>query len=294
MRPRTAADRFSIPPAPRPLAPDAVAAVSSQRRVGPVEAAISALNESALAQPVRGQWIVDPTFQPSSAERTFSTPFLIVHVERQGCAYFSRDALDDARAEPLVGRTVLECLGMAQYARVAVTDAAYAGLEGVPKPAETVVVDGTVTEKARIRAELATRETLRSSPQGGRAALVGYSGEIAACLRANGFEVLAYDLDPEVISPEVESIKGPVNDGSDFFETEADVVVATGMTLVTETFAAVSDHCARTGADLVMYCQTAANLGPMLLAHGATAVVAEHVPFYNWEGQSRVSLYRDS
>jgi hypothetical protein len=262
----------------------------------PVDLAYSRLSADTLALPVRGQWLVEPTFRPSPAERTFGTPFLIVHVERQGCAYFSADDLTAARSELLVGRSVAECQSLTRHAQVATVDAVYReNASGYSGP-QAACLDGSVTAKAEERAAIVAREAhLRVRPGSDlRAALVGYSGEIALQLERLGFTVTSYDLDPEICDSDRTATTRPVARGEDFYANSAlDAVVATGMTLVTETFPRIVAHCRAVEAPLIMYCQSGANLGPLMIECGASSVIAEHIPFYNFEGLSRLSTYRD-
>lgn len=112
-------------------------------------------------------------------------------------------------------------------------------------------------------------------------------------LRRAGFRVFAYDLDRDILSHVDESLEAPVAHADKLYLSgEFDLVVASGMTLVTMTFQRMVDHCGVMKAPLLMYCQTGANLGAVLIECGASGVVAEHLPFYNWEGESRVSVYR--
>jgi putative heavy-metal chelation protein len=264
-------------------------------RIGdPVELAISRLDARSLAETVRGQWIVEPTFRPSPSERRFMTPFLIVHVERQGCAYCLPADLDELRSTDLVGVTVETCLGMPQHVRVAVVDAVYGPITD-GEPSDVITLDGTVTAKARARGALVREEAegLVSSNSAPRVALIGYSGEIASQLSEGGYDVDGYDLDPAVVSHPAKGLRGAISHGNQFYgQPQYDLVVATGMTLVTRTFERIARHCIATGARLLMYCQSGANLGGALLECGATTVVAEPLPFYNWEGVSRVLIYR--
>lgn len=261
----------------------------------PLEVVISRLDCATLDRPIEGQWVVEPSFRPSPAERTFGTPFIIVHVGRQGCAYFPSEALEHVRSQCLVGRSVAECLVMSQHVRVAVADAAYGIIaDALAAPQETVVLDGTVTQKAHQRAGLVCREVRRQigRTRGRRVALVGYSGEIASQLHQAGFAVSAYDFDDEIIGHSADYLSTSVEHGHALYSQDAPhLIVASGMTLVTETFSQLALYCQSTDAKLIMYCQTGANLGAALAECGATVVISEHVPFYNWEGPSRVSIH---
>jgi hypothetical protein len=232
-------------------------------------------------------------------ERLFSTPFILVHVERQGCAYFPKEDLASITQHDFVGQRIDECIDAAPLPiQLALTDALFATLSEVIDGSQRISLDGTVSSKASKRARLVAAEVaelLKQTPAEQSVSLLGYSGEIANALRAVGANVISYDLDLETAPDGGHAGSVTTVRHGNLFLADAppDLVVATGMTLVTDTFAKIRTFCLQQRIPLVMYCQTAANLGGFLVSHyDVDVVVAEHVPFYNWEGRSIVTVHR--
>ncbi len=258
----------------------------------------SVMARAPFQEVVDGVWVVTPYFRPTQNERTFSTPFLLINARRQGCAYLPTSrTIPDPRN--ILGKS-LEALisseGQDTAVRIAALDAAVASarrrvsaMQGVE--CESLRISGSVRHKAEARSTLVARECARLVPPGSTAGLIGYSGQIEHEL-STLFSIQSFDLDPQIIGYNTPS-GFTVRHGDEIYGCDQlSGLVATAMTLVTETLDQLLDLAAAKGIPLIIYAQTGANLGPLLVTAGVDTVIAEHIPFYNFEGSSTITVSR--
>jgi uncharacterized UPF0146 family protein len=123
---------------------------------------------------------------------------------------------------------------------------------------------------------------------------VGVVGNLVSGLAARGCEVLATDLEPEMIGKVVSGVE--VQDGTRTFDfvRDADLAVVTGMTLATDSLDLIISEARQAGTKLLIFAETGANFGEEYCRTlGVDTVVSEPFPFYIFQGLSTIEVYRN-
>lgn len=254
-------------------------------------------SEVVKAITVTGIWDTQLWFQPAG-ELSFRCRFIVAQTLGQGCAFYANDV--DARTlSQLVGTPLLH-IGQFQNVAIqaAILDSIFAS-GSLVRPAEHVeVMDGSPDQKAGWRSSIVTNEAqklLQRSANIGRIALVGASFLLEGKLRSLGCRVDVFDLDPVIVGSELPT-GAIVQHGDDLLHAQAsyDVAVMTGMTLTTGTLELLSKRFKDSGATVLIYAQTGANIASFYGHWGVDTAVCEPIPFYNFQGQSRIAVHRFS
>ncbi len=241
---------------------------------------------------VRGIWKVELAFRPNPDERTFFYTFWLVMTRGQGCCYCTGD---DERGRMLVGRDAREIIGEKSCISIATLDALYASVPR--KPAAAYEFSGDAIQKTDFRTGVILSEAERLltavANRKPRVVNVGVVGNVIRGLRLRGFEVMASDLERDMVGRVIHGVK--VEDGSRTLDLvgNCDLAIVTGMTIATDTLEMLVETASRAGAKLLIFAETGANFGEeycRLL--GIDAVVSEPFPFYIFQGVSRIEVYR--
>ncbi|MGX1884805.1 Rossmann-like domain-containing protein [Streptomyces sp. NPDC055287] len=151
--------------------------------------------------------------------------------------------------------------------------------------AETVILPtGTPEERAQAR-DAAVAGLLDIAP-GAKVALIGVVNPLVAAIREQGGVPLPCDLNLRTTN-----WGDPVTDNMTQVLSEADAVVATGMTLSNGSFDQIVEHCRKHELPLVVYAQTGSAVARAFLGAGVTALSAEPFPFSQFSADA-TALYR--
>lgn len=245
---------------------------------------------------ISGMWRTRLWLRPAMNELLYKAEYLVTIAGHQGCA-FHDDTLEDEELSELVGAHYTAAVTAHPAVRVAVADAIFGHSRGKIPASVKTARRGTPGEKAHWRAAIVAREVSRLLPVGSRGpvALVGVSRLIAMALAERDIEVIPFDLNPLVVGSLLyDSVR--VLHGTEFFQKSESccAAVVTGMTMVNLSLESILKTCVRSKISALVYAQTAANMAPWYLYYGAQAVVAERMPFYNFEGYSEIEVYRAS
>ncbi|WP_005224221.1 Rossmann-like domain-containing protein [Marichromatium purpuratum] len=226
--------------------------------------------------------------QPTAEERHFRYTIRMAYVYGQGCCYMGSCANFD---DNFIGRSALDQQGMDLATRIAVTDAIYAGFPGSPQ--STFSLDGSLAKRSRRRARLITEfvGSYASRKRGFTIGIVGVVSEFVKSFKEQGFNVIAFDLDPIVVGKIYGGVE--VRHGISSFDdlSRCDVILATGMSLWTNTLATLVCFANAYDKPLLLYAETAAHLVPYLVGRGITAAIAEPFPFYVFGGDAVIRMY---
>lgn len=240
---------------------------------------------------IRGLWKTDLLFKPNQHERTFAYTYVLAQTVGQGCSYCAADVFLD---ESLMGKDAREVrpenLGM----RVAILDAIYSAF---PKsPAVSFKLEGNSVAKTEARTRIVVDEVLRltaaCSGRRPRVVNVGVVGNFLIELSKYDLEVVATDLDPKLIEKTVAGVRVEHGSHSPDAVAECDVALVTGMTLTTDTLDEILRAAKSAGTKVVLFAETGANFGQEYCALGIDAVVSEPFPFYIFQGQSTIDVFR--
>lgn len=235
-------------------------------------------------------WVRQSTQFPGT-DTKYRNYYLVLRVESGfgGCCV-ERDQLDSVIAEELSGRSVAELLRDARTpVRVAALDAYLSLVRPHRQAAEAQVLmlpHGTPLERARARDE-AIAGLLKIEP-GMRVGLIGVVNPLVAAIQTQGGMCLPCDFNLQRTQDGTEVVRDmrPVL-------AQADLVIATGMTLSNGSFDEILASVRARGIPLIVYAQTGSAIVPRFLGHGVAAVSAEPFPFSQFSADpTPIHLYR--
>lgn len=216
--------------------------------------------------------------------------FCLVLLENAyGFSYFQEEI--DYDLSKFVNKEIPEILkeDIPLYMRVALADAMYCLLnkEDIERASSFFV--GDLREKARQRAI----KLMDQIPPGSRVLLIGAATEIVDEAAARDIDLSVLDLEPQKIGLQISSRIVESGAGSDIAERikSAQYIIATGMIFVSNTADAIFGLAIENEVNLIMYMETGSNFGQQLLDFGASAVLAEYFPFYDFYGKTKYALF---
>ncbi|GAA1441844.1 Rossmann-like domain-containing protein [Nocardiopsis tropica] len=220
---------------------------------------------------------------------TYLNQYVLVRVGRAfGACAFEQGALDPGVCAEASGSPLRELLLRGPLPlRLAALDA-YLGQAAPhaedPRAEEVVLPRGTPEERALARD--AAVAGLVPEPDGRKIGLIGVVNPLVAAIHERGGRCLPCDLNlrstqwGDPVTPDMEEVL-----------SEADAVVATGMTLGNGTFDRILERCRERDVPLVVYAQSGAAVARAFLGAGVSALSAEPFPFSQFSADP-TSLYR--
>ena len=191
----------------------------------------------------------------------------------------------------IVGKDALDFRNDYDPISIAILDSLFAQ---IPRPPTLDRVIGSEPHvKAIARAEIVADETCRVlgvEPKQATVALIGWVANIAVALQARGLRVLASDMQNETVGTRLNGIEVEGPDSTFVHISQADAIVVTGMTLQTRTLGPIL--AAAQHIPVVVFAQTGASLCYEYLNLGATSVVSEPFPIYDFHGHSVIRIGR--
>lgn len=219
--------------------------------------------------------------------------FCLVLLENAyGFSYFQEEI--DYGLSKFVNKEIPDVLkeGVPLYMRVALADAMYCLLnkEDIERVPSFLV--GNLREKARQRAI----KLIDQIPSGSSVLLIGAATEIIDEAATRDIDLSVLDLEPQKIGLEISSKTVESGAGSDITKRikSAQYVIATGMIFVSDTADEIFRLAIKNEVKLIMYMETGSNFGQQLLGFGASKVLAEYFPFYDFHGKTKYALFESS
>ena len=242
---------------------------------------------------IRGLWRTDLLFRPNPAERTFNYSYLLVQTVGEGACYCDNvPALKDNFS--LLGKDSRKVVLDYRCVEVATADAMYSAFER--RPDETKTMTGSSADKAIWRSQIVVDEVLRqlalAGVDDGCVVNVGVIGNIIKMLKAKGLKVIGTDGDPTLVGSEIGGVPVFDQDRTVEFVEECDVAVMTGMVISTDSMEDILEAAKRGGTQLVMFCETGANLCEEYVKLGVDCAIAEYFPFYIFGGTTHIDVFR--
>lgn len=241
------------------------------------------------------QWHIRMNVQPSPDERMFRYGLTVVQTRGFGCCYLPPDAPPPSLN--VVGRDVRSVRSGSPCLELALLDAAFSALPS--RPLRRTVLRGLAADKADQRARLICDEAAFQLPdrckgRRPRVAIVGLVSKFIGILQRRGVAVSAVDLQRSLIGRTVAGVR--IGDGRremDAAIREADVALVTGMTAGNGSLMPIVRAAREHGTRLVMFAETGAWLAPYFCdAAGVDAVVSEPFPYYIFNGETVINLFR--
>lgn len=235
-------------------------------------------------------WVAQATQFPGTTQK-YRNYYLLVRVEATfgGCCV-ERDQLDSAIAEDLAGSSLADLLRDERLAvRIAALDA-YLGHRSPHREAASAAAmllpQGTPPLRAVARDE-AIASLVRFKP-GSKVGLIGVVNPLVAAIQQQGGICLPCDFNMKSTADglTVTADMGPILE-------EADLIIATGMTLSNGSFDHILAAVRRRSIPFIVYAQTGSAIAPFFLGNGVSAVSAEPFPFSQFSADpTPIYLYR--
>lgn len=244
---------------------------------------------------VKGLFKVDLAFKPNANERVFRYSFLVAQTMGQGCCYCDKNLDIDAG---LIGRDSREALRVKDCYSIAIMDSIFASIERNPQAIHKF--EGNSVEKAGKRASIIVDEVNVLAERMGRShgetkvLNAGVVGNIVLALKNEGYDVVATDLDENLVGREMHGVKVDHGAKTYSYVEGADVAIITGMTLTTDSLTDIVDTAKRHDTRVLMFAETGANMGEEYTAGaiGVDICVSEPFPFYIFQGLTTIEVYR--
>lgn len=207
-----------------------------------------------------------------------------------GFTYFQNE-LDFKLAEDYVNKDLREILNkeIPLYLKVSLADAIYSVINNLHSKQTYKYLRGNLRTKAAMRA----KELVKDIPKNSKVVLLGAVTEIIdECSRRN-INLSVLDLEPSKIGL-VFGQKAVENSNNVFNDKikDADYVLATGMVFVSDTADLLFENAVSNKYKLVLYMETGSNFGGELLKYGATKVLSEFFPYYDFNGSTRYLIHK--
>ncbi|HEU4322876.1 MAG TPA: DUF364 domain-containing protein [Roseiflexaceae bacterium] len=240
---------------------------------------------------VTGAFWVRQSTQFPGTEHKYRNYYLLVRVGAAfGACCVERDQLDSSIAEDLSGQSVAALLDDERLpVRIAALDA-YLGAVLPHRDAAgataLLLPAGAPPERARARDE-AIASLLLLEP-GQKVGLIGVVNPLVTAIRARGATCLPCDFNME----RTQDGQPVMRDMQPLLE-QADLVIATGMTMSNGSFDRILEALRARGVPLIIYAQTGSAIAPRFLGNGVAAVSAEPFPFSQFSADpTSIYLYR--
>jgi uncharacterized UPF0146 family protein len=246
---------------------------------------------------IRGLWGMDLLYKPNSKERTFKYNIFITQTMSQGACYcYNKTSKID---KSLIGKDVREIETNNTDIEISILDAGFSAFRD--KSINDYYLRGYSHEKAKIRAKIVVDEVVYQLPQMTKrksptVVNVGVVKNIIYELKKHGIEVLATDLDPNVINQTTDELH--IEDGHQYtleYIKNSDVALVSGMTLSTNSLSTILTTAKNSNTKVVIFAETGSWFGQVYCDEfGVDAVISEPFPFYIFSGESLIRLHRPS
>jgi len=215
---------------------------------------------------------------------------LLLLEQGYGFTYFQND-LNFKLAKDYVNKDLRDILKgeIPLYLKVSIADAIYSVLNNLQFKYRYKYLRGDLRAKAATRA----RELVKNIPKNSKVILLGAVTEIIdECTRRN-INLSVLDLEPSKIGL-MFGEKSVENSNEVFNEKikDADFVLATGMIFVSDTADLLFENAKNNNYKLLLYMETGSNFGEELLKYGATKVLSEFFPYYDFNGETRYLIHQ--
>jgi putative heavy-metal chelation protein len=235
-------------------------------------------------------------FDPT--ERRFRQKLLFALLDDLGCVFYDDYPIE--KAEHLVGVPVTEVKHLSFPVQIAVLDALFKPYFQRLTSDRIIKIDGTHREKALRRTEVICdevtliRDTFFEQRETCTVSLVGVSRLQANILKNRGFDIVAWDRDPEyvgqVLCPDV------IVGYADTVEEQlrgADVLLISGMTIGNNTLPEILRAASERGIPSACWAVTASSIAPLFRTIGLTSAICEGFPPYFLPGETHLKLFRN-
>lgn len=241
---------------------------------------------------VRGLWKVDYRYKPNDWERDLSYSMLYAQTIWQGCCYvdYGKVKID----ESILGQDAREMVksNIDISSKIALLDSVFAVFD--KKPSATYYIDGSASEKTIRRASIITNEVIKElfKINAKKVLNVGVMGNFIKLLQDCKVDVVGSDF-VSVIDASLPNFKIEHGDNTIKLIEEFDVILATGMTLWTQTLEEIMHAVKKHNKKLILFAATGSNFAEEYCnTFGVDVVISEPQPQYMFQGTSTIKVFR--
>lgn len=241
---------------------------------------------------LRGIWGGDCIFNPSNNGRVFDYKFIVSQTEGQGCAYSSNLEYQRKYFYSYIGKDFLEENIEDLAMKVSLLDSVF-GLVSKPKNYVEKTINATSNEKLKWRTSIVLEEAkkLLGDLNGKKIVNVGVVGDFIKSFAETGALVVGTDFDESIIGKRIFGDISIVHGSNTLNEiANSNLAIVTGMTITTQTIDEIIDCCQTNNVKLIVFAETGANLAGYYINNGVDVFLAEHFPFYIFNGQSVIDV----
>ena len=231
-------------------------------------------------------------------ERRYRQKLLYALLDDLGCVFYDDYPIE--KIQDLVNIPITEVRHLSFPVQIAVLDALFKPHLQQSECDQIIKINGTHREKALQRTGVICdevtliRDTFFDRPKACTVSLVGVSRIQAKTLRDRGFDIVAWDKDPEYVG---KAILPDVAVGyADTVEEQlrgADVLLISGMTIGNNTLPEMLWAASERDIPSVCWAVTASSLAPLFRTIGLTSAVSEGFPPYFLPGETQLRLFRN-
>jgi len=235
-------------------------------------------------------------------EQKFDLKFYIAQTPLgQGYSYAEIKTFDYSVLYNLLGQDAKNIFEEEQieYAiKISILDSMYGSLFPMSKnDILSVSFDGSYTQKDDWRTGIILREADRliGKSDASHTLKVLNIGVVASFIKAlinAGYNVVGSDFNRTIAEGELAGVKIEDGEKSPYLIKDADLVIATGMTIATETLDEIIQECKKHGAKLIVFAETGHSFADYYLKEGVDVYLSEHFPFYSFSGPSKIDICR--
>jgi hypothetical protein len=121
---------------------------------------------------------------------------------------------------------------------------------------------------------------------------IGVVASFIGTLRKKGYDVVGTDFHEDIINTKVEGAMIKEGKQSPYLAKNADLVIATGMTITTKTIDSIIKQCNQNGTKIIIFAETGHNFACHYIQNGVDTYLSESFPFYNYYGESEINIYK--
>ncbi len=241
---------------------------------------------------LRGIWGVDCFFNPSNNGRVFDYKFIVSQTKGQGCAYSTNLEYQRECFCSYIGKDFLE-KNIDDFAmKVSLFDSVF-GLISKPKNCVEKIMNAPSDKKLKWRTSIVLEEAkkLLGNLNGKRIVNVGVVGDFIKSFAEKGALVVGTDFDESIIGKQIFGNISIIHGSNTLNEiANSDLAIVTGMTITTQTIDEIIDCCQKNNVKLIVFAETGANIAGYYINRGVDVFLAEHFPFYIFNGVSVIDV----
>ena len=219
----------------------------------------------------------------------------------QGCSYTETKTFDYNLLRDLLGQDTEKILKDEKIEcaiKISILDSMYGSLFPISqKDIISESFDGSHSQKDDWRTSIVMHEVeqLIGKSNASHKLKVLNIGVVASFLIAlinAGYDVTGSDFNNSITGGELTGIRIENGEKSPYLIKDVDIVIATGMTIATETLDAIIQECRKRCVKLIVFAETGHSFASYYLNEGVDVFLSEHFPFYSFMGPSKIDICR--